>query len=258
MNTDLTELCQKAEEVLAREPRLIRLPSSGKVVFVGDTHGDIYATEKVMDRYLRRPYRIVFLGDYVDRGSRSEENIYTLLTMKVKHPEEITLLAGNHEGFMVKPFLPANFWESLPTEDRKVYGHLFSKLPVAATSANGVLALHGGLPDLGSLDEVDQITWGDENWNRMTWGDFLENEGNLLGDWGGRPQFGRKYFRRAMDRYEKKLLIRSHQPSSPQWMFNQTCLTIFTSHAYKSTRTVGIVDLENDLRNGGDVVVETL
>ena len=258
MNTDLRDLCRKAEEILAREPRLIRLPSNGRVVFVGDTHGDIDATEKVMDRYLKKPCRIVFLGDYVDRGSRSEENIRTLLTMKVKHPEEITLLAGNHEGFMVKPFFPANFWESLPAEEKEVYGRLFSKFPVAATSTNGVLALHGGLPDLGSLDEVDQITWGDENWNRMTWGDFLENEGDLLGDWGGRPQFGRDYFRRAMDRYQKKLLIRSHQPNSPQWMFNNACLTIFTSYAYKSTRTVGIVDLEKELRNGGDVAVETL
>src|SRR5512139_3827057 len=124
MNSDLRELCQKTEEILAGEPRLTRLPSNGKAVFVGDTHGDVDATKKIMDRYLKTPSRIVFLGDYVDRGSRSEENLCAVLTMKVNHAEAVTLLAGNHEGFMVKPFFPANFWESLPTEDREVYGRL--------------------------------------------------------------------------------------------------------------------------------------
>jgi len=98
---NLEELVDKASKVFEKEPRLIQLPSGGKVVFVGDTHGDLEASQGVVQQYLREPYRIVFLGDYVDRGDDSEENLRYLLEMKLKDPEEIFLLSGNHEGFMV-------------------------------------------------------------------------------------------------------------------------------------------------------------
>jgi predicted phosphodiesterase len=252
------DLCAKAGSIVAKEPRLIRLPSSGKVVFVGDTHGDLDATERVLHQYAKEPYHLVFLGDYVDRGIQSEENLETLLNAKVEHSQRITLLAGNHEGFMAKKFLPADFWEDLGDREREPLGNLFSRFPLVATSENGVLGVHGGLPDLQSLEEVNRIQSGDENWNRITWGDFLEHEGEFLGDWGGRPQYGDQYFRRMMDRYQKKLLVRSHQPNSPQWMFDKRCLTIFTSYAYKSTRTVAIVDLGRELRNSKDVIIEEM
>jgi len=73
----------------------------------------------VVRRYLKRPNRIVFLGDYVDRGDFSEENIQYLLSLKLEHPDEIFLLAGNHEGFMVKELHPANFWRALSRESMK-------------------------------------------------------------------------------------------------------------------------------------------
>jgi predicted phosphodiesterase len=95
------DLFEKAERVFEKETRLILLPSKGKVVFVGDTHGDLNASEEVIRRYLKKPYRIVFLGDYVDRGNYSQENIQYLLRSKLEYPEEIFLLTGNHEGFMV-------------------------------------------------------------------------------------------------------------------------------------------------------------
>jgi predicted phosphodiesterase len=242
--------------MVEKEPRLIRLPSSGKVVFVGDTHGDLDATERVLHRYLKAPYHVVFLGDYVDRGIQSQENLECLLNAKARHPQKMTLLAGNHEGFMVKKFLPANFWEDLGERDRELLGDLFFRFPLATLSENGILGLHGGLPDLKSLEEINQIQPGDGNWDRITWGDFLEDEGEFLGDWGGRPQFGGRYFRRMMDRYQRKLLVRSHQPNSPQWMFDESCLTLMTSRDYKSRRTIAIVDLGKVVRDSRDVTVE--
>ena len=250
------DLCARVKGIVEKEPRLVRLPSSGKAVFVGDTHGDLDATERVLHRYRKGPYHLVFLGDYVDRGIQSQENLEYLLNAKAQHPQGITLLVGNHEGFMVKKFLPADFWEDLDGPDRELLGSLFFWLPLATMSENGVLGVHGGLPDLKSLEEVNQIQPGDENWDRITWGDFLEHEGDLLGDWGGRPQFGDRYFHRMMDRYQRRLLIRSHQPNSPQWMFDECCLTLMTSRDYKSKRTIAIVDLGKQLRNSKDVIIE--
>jgi serine/threonine-protein phosphatase PP1 catalytic subunit len=251
-------LFKEMVKIFEKEPRLIHLPSQGKVVFVGDTHGDLDASQQVILRYLKKPYRIVFLGDYVDRGDRSEENIHYLLCQKREHPGEIFLLAGNHEGFQVKEFYPANFWESLSTKEKEVYGLLFSKFPIVATSQNGVLAVHGGLPDIKSLEEINHIEWGDAHWNRIVWGDFMEADGDVLGDWGGRLQLGRQYFDRMMDRYGKKVLIRSHQPHAHPLMFKKRCITIFTSHAYLPIRTLAIADMEKEIQTSDDVLIERI
>jgi predicted phosphodiesterase len=252
------DLFEKVGRILKKEPRLVRLPSQGKVVFVGDTHGDLEATQEVIRRYLKRPYRIVFLGDYVDRGDHSEENIHYLLQLKLEHPDELFLLAGNHEGYMVKEFYPVNFWDSLSMEEKEAYGLLFSHFPLAATSQNGILALHGGLPELNSLEEMDQIDWGDDHWDRIVWGDFVDIEADVLDDWAGRPQFGQSYFGRMMDRYQKEVLIRSHQPHAPLLMFKKRCITIFTSKAYLSIRTIVIADLEKKIRTAEDVTFKSI
>ncbi len=255
---DLDALLKRAGEILEREKRLIRLPSRGKAIFVGDTHGDIEATKRIIDRYLKAPYRIVFLGDYVDRGPQSMENLHTLLQMKVEHPEEVYLLAGNHEGYLAKKFYPANFWESLSDAEVETYGRLMEKLPLAATGENGILALHGALPDISSLHDIEDIPWGSDSWDRIAWGDFLEKEVESLGNWGGRPQFGGQYFSRVMDQLEKDVLIRSHQPHAPQQMFNKRCVTIFTSHAYLSTRTVVIAELDKKVQSAKDLTFKKI
>jgi hypothetical protein len=61
-----------------------------------------------------------------------------------------------------------------------------------------------------------------------------------------------------MERYQKQVLIRSHQPHAPLTMFNKRCITIFTSHAYLPMRTVAIVDLEKEIRSAEDVVLERI
>jgi predicted phosphodiesterase len=254
----IEDLFEEVGKILERELRLIHLPSQGKAVFVGDTHGDLDASQHVIHQFLEKPYRIVFLGDYVDRGEYSKENILYLLHLKREHPDEIFLLAGNHEGYMVKELYPANFWNSLSLRERETYGLLFSKFPLAITSQNGILALHGGLPELSSLEEMNQIEWGDSNWDRIVWGDFVESDADILGDWWGRPQFGRSYFGQMMDRYQKQILIRSHQPNAPQLMFKKRCITIFTSRAYLPIRTILIADLEKEIRTADDVVIERI
>jgi predicted phosphodiesterase len=251
-------LFMKVEKILEKETRLIQLSPQGKAVFVGDTHGDLDATQAVVRQYLKKPYRIVFLGDYVDRGDQSEENIRCLLQLKSEHPDEVFLLAGNHEGYMVKELYPTNFWDSLSPEEKKAYGSLFSKFPLAATSQNGILSLHGGLPDLKSLEEINRIEWGDDHWDKMVWGDFVEDKNDALGDGWGRPQLDQPYFERMMDRYQRKVLIRSHQPRAPLQMFQKRCITIFTSNAYRVSRTIAIADLEGEIRDADDVIFEKI
>jgi hypothetical protein len=255
---DLKDLSEKVGGLLEKEPKLIQLPSRGKVVFVGDTHGDLDATERVFSRFLKKTNTLVFLGDYVDRGDFSKENMDYLLQTKCDHPGELILLAGNHEGYLPKSFSPANFWEALSVQEQELYGTLFAKFPLAVTSGNGILALHGGLPDLGALERINRIQWGDDQWDRILWGDFVESDEEFPGNWGGRPQFGRFYFEQMMDRYGKRVLVRSHQPRAPLYMFNKRCITIFTSYAYMEDRQVAIVDLEKEIRTAEEVTLQEI
>ncbi len=54
--------------------KLIEIKKAKKVIFVGDTHGDLEASQKVIKDYLKPGNKIVFLGDYVDRGPYLREN----------------------------------------------------------------------------------------------------------------------------------------------------------------------------------------
>jgi len=45
------------------EQKLVEIKEAKKIVFVGDTHGDLEASQKVIKNYLKLGNKIVFLGD---------------------------------------------------------------------------------------------------------------------------------------------------------------------------------------------------
>jgi hypothetical protein len=61
-----------------------------------------------------------------------------------------------------------------------------------------------------------------------------------------------------MFRFDKNVLIRSHQPDCPQVIFERRCLTIFTSHAYTPKRTVAIANLGREIATVDDLTVELI
>jgi hypothetical protein len=253
------QLLEQAQAVFDEESRLLELAAGGEVIFVGDTHGDFEATKTVVTRYLGDNRRLVFLGDYVDRGSDSQANINYLLCLKLAYPTSLFLLQGNHEGYGVFRFYPADFWESLGEELGELYAQTLIRLPLAVSVGN-VLALHGALPDVPSLSDVNRIQPGDEHWKQVTWGDWQEADGGYLGmdAFTGRPQFGGGYFSSVMERLGKQVLIRSHQPSAPQVMYGRRCLTIFTSKAYMPVRTIAVANLGREITTAGDLLLESV
>ena len=244
------------EGCLRRQGRLIRLPTGCPVVFVGDTHGDLDATERVFERYPPSDHLIVFTGDVVDRGPDSEGNLERILREKRAHSEHVFLLMGNHEAWAVRPFAPADFWEGLPEERRMRLGTLLAGLPYAAWHDAGVLAVHGALPGVESIGEIAAVAPGTFDWRRMTWGDWVDLPGDVIDPGiGGRPLLGRGAFDAAAERLGIRVLVRSHQPDAPTYLFEDRCLTLFTSHAYgDGIRRValladgGIVRSARDLR----------
>ncbi|MHC1579000.1 MAG: metallophosphoesterase family protein [Dehalococcoidia bacterium] len=257
---EIGALLDEAEKRLPSETKLIRL-ESGRVIFVGDTHGDLEATEKIVHRYLKSENKLVFLGDYVDRGPASLDNINFLLKQKLEHPHSLYLLMGNHEGYAILTFYPSDFWEGLDAQLRGRYSEILSSLPLAVSTSNGIIALHGALPDVSGLEDINGIKPGSNEWHQITWGDWQERDGASLGidPYTGRPQFGQGWFEEIMSRLDKNVLIRSHQPDAPPIMYGRRCLTIFTSSAYRhyvSKRTVALVDLKKAVKSVDDMEIE--
>ena len=64
----------------------------------GDVHGQFYDMIEMFKVGGEIPnVNYCFLGDYVDRGSFSVETITLLVLLKLRFPQRITLLRGNHE-----------------------------------------------------------------------------------------------------------------------------------------------------------------
>ncbi len=228
--------------------RVVELSEFRKAVFVGDTHGDLEASKHVIKKFAKeKNTAIVFLGDYVDRGEHSRENIDFLLQMKQRLANRLCLLMGNHECYPIMEFSPCDFWTSLNKEELDFYWRVFKSLPFVARF-HDVLAIHAALPNVEKLEDFERIKLGSDDWLALTWGDFVERDGDFLGfDYlTGRPVFGRHRFARVMGKLNMRYLIRSHQPNAKESMFNGQCITIFTSAAYGRERTVAIAKRERN------------
>jgi serine/threonine-protein phosphatase 2B catalytic subunit len=81
--------------MLEMESNLIKLQNP--LTIVGDIHGQFYDLVGILDRLHLGKEKILFLGDYVDRGCFSIEVLVILLCMKINWPTRVFLLRGNHE-----------------------------------------------------------------------------------------------------------------------------------------------------------------
>lgn len=232
--------------------KLVKLPKKGKAIFVGDTHGDFQASRVVIKNYLKEENYVIFLGDYVDRGPDSKKNIDYLLDIQMNH-KNLILLAGNHEMFNVVKCKPANFWKNLTEDETNYYKEKFLQFPLVV-SGDEIIGLHGALPEIENMEDINEIKEGDENWYKILWGDFRGKK-NYLGDLLGRPEFGKDYFEKIMGKIKKNVLIRSHDPLSPEKMYNNRCLTLFTSAAYERARKIAIVNLEKEITSIDDIEI---
>jgi len=167
------DLAKQAIKVVANQPIVIRINTPAKVF--GDVHGQFQDLMRFFEMWGEpkegangdiAAIDYLFLGDYVDRGTYSLETICLLMALKVKHPERIHLLRGNHEDRLIN----ANFGFLEECQNRlveesynddsifNVVNEFFEYLPLAAIIEDEILCLHGGIgASLNYISDIELI-----------------------------------------------------------------------------------------------------
>jgi hypothetical protein len=187
--------------------------------------------------------RIVFLGDYVDRGTYSLDVLLLLLTLKCANPHNVFLIRGNHEfasvneeyGFkaeMADRFPDSNLWAHCNT--------VFSYLPFAVDLGKLAVCLHGGIgPKVSSLRSIAKLTLpienseGDDNISQIVWGDPSHDTEYFMASARGRGSlFGRMAIREFLQNTGHEKLIRAHECVTDGFSIYCQCVTVFSSSNY--------------------------
>eukprot|EP01029_Cantina_marsupialis_P005900 TRINITY_DN163_c0_g2_i3.p1 TRINITY_DN163_c0_g2~~TRINITY_DN163_c0_g2_i3.p1 ORF type:complete len:567 (-),score=154.51 TRINITY_DN163_c0_g2_i3:151-1851(-) len=147
--------------VLEKEPRLIRM--DGPVYVFGDIHGNLmdlaFFKEHVFPMGMDLSAgKFLFLGDYVDRGHDSLEVVAYLFAQKIRSPDKLILLRGNHELRGVNGWeeyygdscflkqCKVRFGEKMGLQLWEQINKVFDRLPLACIVDNSVFCAHGGIP----------------------------------------------------------------------------------------------------------------
>ncbi|GAB1318905.1 phosphoprotein phosphatase PP4 catalytic subunit [Madurella fahalii] len=94
---EVRQLCHKARELLIEEGNVVTV--NAPVTICGDIHGQFHDLMELFRVGGDVPdTNYLFMGDFVDRGFYSLESFLLLLCLKVRYPDRMTLIRGNHES----------------------------------------------------------------------------------------------------------------------------------------------------------------
>ena len=178
-------------------------------------------------------------GDYVDRGYYSVETVTLLVALKIRYPQRITILRGNHEsrqitqvyGFYdecLRKYGNANVW--------KYFTDLFDYLPLTALIDNQIFCLHGGLsPSIDTLDNIRALDRIQEVPHEGPMCDLLWSDPDDRCGWGISPRgagytFGQDISEAFNHNNGLTLIARAHQlvMEGYNWSQDRNVVTIFS------------------------------
>jgi protein phosphatase len=265
----LTRACQ---EVVCSQPIVLRVNSPVKIF--GDIHGQYEDLMRFFETW-GEPSEVpglgdihsidyLFLGDYVDRGVNSLETICLLMALKIKYPDKIHLLRGNHEDHLINfnfGFLDeCNYRlnDDMVDEDLnvfKVINEFFEYLPLAAIVEDQILCLHGGigghLTSIAEIEELERpLSVIHEATNKteqivmdILWSDPTDNDveigiqPNFLRDsrsYGNIVKYGPDIVERFLQNNNLSMIIRAHEcvPDGFERFCGGNLITVFSATDY--------------------------
>ena len=261
--SDISRLCSLYREIAMEESNIQRV--SAPVTVVGDLHGQFHDLLELVELNGKPPtVGYLFLGDFVDRGFYSLETLLLLVCWKIRFPDKITLVRGNHEsrqvtqvyGFYdecVRKFGSAKVWR-LCTEmfDYLVLGAL---IPEA-----GVFCVHGGLsPSFETLDEIRRIDRKREVPSEgpfcdIMWSDPEEMEASwAISPRGAGYLFGGDVVEKFNHANDLQVIARAHQlvMEGYKWMFDESLVTVWSApnYCYRCGNVAAVMNVtETDIK----------
>ncbi len=229
----------------------IKVDPTSTVCIMGDFHGSMHSLMRNLLRLKalgflnedlsikNKNFYMVFLGDYVDRGSWSAEVLVTLMKLKLQNWHQVTLIAGNHEFKNIAQRF--GFQEELICKFGNIKGNelfeiidqnFFRTLPVAAfIKCNGtfIQCCHGGITTqynpknfLEQPDKLFENVGPKEHCKGLFWSDFCAgNHGTCQANFHRGFTDSReaiiadqKYTQKYLKNNNLKAIIRAHQDSS--------------------------------------------
>ncbi|KAL0234379.1 hypothetical protein PCE1_001415 [Barthelona sp. PCE] len=229
-------------EIISQEANIVTVRAP--VTVVGDIHGQLHDLIELFLLGGSLPEtNYLFLGDYVDRGYYSVECATLLLALKVRYPDRIFLLRGNHEcrqitqvyGFhdeCLRKFGNSNFWRHFST--------VFDHLPIAAVIEGNIIGIHGGLsPCVDYLDQIRSIERAKEiphegAMSDLVWSDPDQRPGWFISPRGAGYNFGKDISSQFLHNNGLNMLVRAHQlmMNGYQWTHDQQVVTVFSAPNY--------------------------
>ena len=254
---EVKKLCDLAKDILIEESNVQRIYSP--VTICGDIHGQFYDLKelfKVGDQCPNTNY--LFLGDFVDRGFFSVETFLLLLALKVRYPDRITLIRGNHESRQITQVY--GFYE----ECLRKYGsvnvwryctEIFDYLSLSALIDDKILCLHGGLsPALQSLEQIRALDRKQEVPHEGAMCDLLWSDpDDDIDTWRRSPRgagwlFGSKIVKQFTHQNNIELICRAHQlmMEGYKYMFDEQLVTVWSApnYCYRCGNVAAILELD--------------
>lgn len=238
----ICKIVRAVRQIFMQQPMLIEIRAP--VNICGDTHGQFSDLLRLLDVGGIPPAsNYLFLGDYVDRAKQSIEVITLMMCFKLKYPECIFLLRGNHEcaslnriyGFYdeCKRRYSVKLW--------RIFADAFNCMPVVAVVEDKIICMHGGLsPDLENLSQIFDIPRPTDVPDEGLLCDLLwaDPDPNVLG-WGYNARgvsytFGHDVINDFLQRHGLDLICRAHQVVEDGYEFqaDRKLVTIFSAPNY--------------------------
>lgn len=257
---EVYDLCQKTIEIFIEEGNIQRVDTP--VTICGDIHGQFYDLLELFKTGGDLPYKnYLFLGDFVDRGYNSIECLLLLVAFKVRYPDRIVLLRGNHESRQITQIY--GFYD----ECRRKYGNsnvwryctdLFDYMPLGALIDNTVFCIHGGLsPSAKNLSDIRYIDRRQEVPHEgamcdLLWSDPAEEiKGWHVSLRGAGFLFGEDIVERFNHDNKVTTVVRAHQLVMEGYkvIFQDNLVTVWSApnYCYRCGNIAAILEIDENL-----------